>query len=329
MDPIFTNYPVGNAHVHIIGNSIKNIRYKHYRYGNGMIVNADDLFIAFNEVDGVDRTCMKPIDNPKSNIFVIGTRLTNCDWQGINPQAGKNLIIENNIIENTGNAGILVAGKHARPIENVLISSNHISNTGIGAKPAAYEGISVIRYVDNIKIVSNVIESTKRFGIRLYSPVNVTIENNQIRAVLNDGIAFAGNLHNFSRQVVVRGNTIVDPGGAGIKIRDPSDWVYLEGNTIINPVKEGIARQDPCAHTSEPKLCTFESSESVKFIGNSVSSAGQGGIVNSNKSGAWVANNLVDGASTCYVLIDPVFINNIGKNCIYKNISGTADESLQ
>ncbi len=251
MDAIFTqsDKPPVNSNVMIIGNIIKNINYDH-PYGNGMIVNADNLIIAANTIDNVDRTGIKPTDLDNNdihikNIVVMNNKISRCKWSGINSQAGKNIKIRGNIISDIGHTGISIAHGAEYPdvrIENVVIKNNIIKRTGLirglhGDCGGTYEGIDVITDIENVKIIGNIIDTTQRKGIRLLSPINVIIENNFIKNTEEHSIELstdiAGNIQ--CSIVTIRENTFIQSTGLDIfppgSINRPD--ITIEDNKLL------------------------------------------------------------------------------------------------
>lgn len=148
MDPLFTISFGTNSGARVIGNRISNIRYASYAYGNGMVLNISDILIAFNEIDGVDRSGIKPFDAAGPiGARILYNRISNCDWQGINPQNGSDILIEGNLIEYCGSDSVSGNGifVSTNPRGVVIRSNTCRNNRNSGIAIEALERFSLLQ----------------------------------------------------------------------------------------------------------------------------------------------------------------------------------------
>ena len=269
MDALFANIielEAINNYAWVHGNLIEDITYRDelgdiiHRYGNGMIFNSSNLSVTYNTIRRCDRTGMKPIDNNNMHdIYVAHNKIYDCDWQGINPQGGYNIIIEDNEIDGSGWNGILVAGS-AYPIYNVDVKRNIITNSGIrdiGEPAGNHEGILITGDTYDMRIEENLIDGTGRFGIYYVYCHDVSTKHNIIRNTLHAPIHLLGEAtpsgqksvnvlfeddELYCRETVVNGIEIYDYSQnvtfRGVKIYDPASYgitlLYPDGTLIDN-----------------------------------------------------------------------------------------------
>jgi len=262
MDPLFsidshpnTNIPKkpDNKDVSIFCNVIERVRFAHiyrkktpprgytaenYMMGNGIIMDADRLLVAYNTIDGVDRSGMKPCDAICKDQRIIGNVIRNCDFQGISLQGGLNIIVDMNIISSIDKSGILVSiGKNdpkKRENRRVVIRRNLIRDTchqQVPKQDINRGGIQIGADAYGISVDSNLISNSKKHGIFLSSPENVTVKNNQIHDVKVYGIRLdAGSGGLGSREGSIGGNSIIKTGSSAIAIMDISDYIIIGPN---------------------------------------------------------------------------------------------------
>ncbi len=340
MEAVFTiekqgNYEPTNTNVRVVGNQIKNINYQPWSsyqtvshkaaYGNGLLVNAHDLVVAYNNIDTVDRDGMKPCDAICNNQLIVGNIVTNCYLAGINPQAGRNIVVADNIVHDSEGSGIVVGSASSnRYTERAVVSNNVLHRLG---RRNGKDGIVIGRNVTDVKVsgneivsVYNVASAQKKTingsGIKLTGATGVTIEGNQIRDMAQHGIVINGisgvtpvpgdTYH--SVDVTIRDNTISSVGqyssgksgdGKGIALLDNSYNVTVDGNRIDKAKYDGIGCGKwplPGSNFQKPSGVT---SQRV-IVGNVVKNSGQDGITDEATDGTVIANNIVDGVPVKY-----------------------------
>jgi len=253
MDPIFSKElwarakgAAANNHVTIFGNTLQDIGFYGWdksqppheddRLGNGIIVSAHNLTVGYNYINGTDRSGMKPCDNNGANQRITGNVVTNCDWQCINPQGSRSMIIDKNILSKAGKSGIRVhittTDTQGRYNLRVAISNNIIQDIGDPNDNTA--GIEVGTRAEDLVINGNIVYRSKKHGIRYFSPDKISCSHNQVISAKFNGIYLYGvdkyGVKFGSKAAIVSGNFTYDIGQRAIAVGDLSKLVIIEGN---------------------------------------------------------------------------------------------------
>ncbi|MDR3708159.1 MAG: right-handed parallel beta-helix repeat-containing protein [Capsulimonadaceae bacterium] len=178
------------------------------------------------------------------------------------------IVVKGNTILKAGDDMIAVVSylNNATPCRNIIIQNNDcLGQTG-------GRGITVIGG-DHVVIDHNRIENSSSAGIHLasessyrtFGPANVTITNNTLKNcdtyekdchgsifVYGNDLVYNGVKTHFpAKNIIIRGNTILDAHNNGIRLGDSTENVTIDHNVINGSEREGIAiniwapRDDP------------------------------------------------------------------------------------
>ena len=182
------------------------------------------------------------------------------DWGGADRSGVKNVLIEGNIVHDTGYDAIKIKPN----VDNITIKNNEIYSTGRAANPESCnaDGIDNVNG-DNLLVEGNKIHNTCSNGIYCKGgAINCQIINNQFWETGGAGILIGFDTSpeyfdltvnpNYYENIngVVKGNLIRNAKGAGIGLF-ASKNALVENNTVINagksyhaPLYYGVTFQD-------------------------------------------------------------------------------------
>lgn len=174
-----------------------------------------------------DAICLSHLGNGRavgeisrnSNVKIVGNYIegvSHNNRNGISVISGKNVLIDNNIIEETS-------------------KSNMPGSIDIEANGPAYT-------MEDITITNNVIKGSKKSGISIYSNSNgapayrITVANNQISNCVR-GICFQINSYNTSGDFYIKNNRIVDCKNEIMFVGNgkSKNWIF-QGNVLKGDV---------------------------------------------------------------------------------------------
>ncbi|WP_027381691.1 right-handed parallel beta-helix repeat-containing protein [Chryseobacterium daeguense] len=204
-----TGITVGGKNITIFKNSFKNS-------SQGIIIAEDSEFVSVTDND-IENTILEHgmyLDVGISNLTVSENRIRNTKKMGIKLQnqdasytvnyTCKNVVISNNIIDNTGGGGdgILIINTTTGILiaKNVVVNGNVIRNAG-------QHGIN-IRNVDGAIVSNNMINNIEFCGIYLSHTTTCEVSNNIIKSTKENGILIESD-NNFLN---INFNIIENPG---------------------------------------------------------------------------------------------------------------------
>lgn len=269
---------VGGQNITIFKNYFKNS-------SQGIYIAEHSNYVSISDND-VENTILEHgmyLDSGISNLTVTGNRVRNTGKVGIKLQnsdhinyISNNIVISDNIIENTGEGGdgILINNTTAPEIpqlyaKNVVVSGNVVSNAG-------QHGIN-IRFVDLGGVSNNVIHNTRYAGIYISDTKGVEVCHNNIRATQENGIMIEA--HNYL--LSANFNTIENPGMkndglddllTGITLRGTKNKeISLRNNKISGDgtaMKHGVFIEFVNTNEEKPEQQSFQ--ETYEIVGNTV-----------------------------------------------------------
>lgn len=278
-------YRKDNMGIVIAGQNITVFKNYFENSSQGIYIAENSNFVSISDND-IANTILEHgmyLDSGISNLSVIGNRVRNTVRVGIKLQnsdhpnyVSNNVIISNNIVENTGEGGdgILINNTTALAIpklyaKNVVVSGNVVRNAG-------QHGINV-RFVDLGIISNNVINDISYTGIYISDTKGLEVCNNNIRTTQETGIMIEA--HNYL--LSVNFNTIENPGMKNSGLEDRLTGITIRGtknkeisvrnNKMIgsgNAMKYGVFVEfveDPVVQQ------TFQ--ETYEIVGNTVLNA--------------------------------------------------------
>lgn len=309
MGAVFTITDTGNRFFRISGNLVERITYT-FAYGNGFLINADDLTIDNNRIDTVDRSGIKPTDVAGiTNVVIVGNIIQNATLHGINPQGGNRMLIANNLVYNCTQHGISVSPVGAAiPMTDVVVRGNQIQNCGSN-------GVNVVD-CESLQISQNQIKAAGSWGIRVVSCDDITVQGNQIEDTVSHSIQVSttGVTGAISRLQIM--NNALLGGVDGIELIGEVQHCIMSGNVISAPSGRGID-------------CSLLTTHIARIVNNVIRGVTGNGIHDVN-AGTIVDGNLVDGALTGFVLTSPVWgRGNMARNVTtFSTITGSIVESF-
>lgn len=198
--------------------------------------NSDVVSISDNDIENTILEHGMYLDSGISNLTVIGNRVRNTVKVGIKLQnyedpdsyddhyISNNIVISNNIIENTGigGDGILINNTTAPAVpqfyaKNVVVSGNVVRNAG-------QHGIN-IRFVDLGIISNNVVNNAASTGIYISNTKGVEVCHNNIRTTQESGIMIEA--HNYLLSTSF--NMIESPGLLNSGYEDKLTGITIRG----------------------------------------------------------------------------------------------------
>lgn len=273
-------------------------------YKNNMNVRGANYGVS--AIDGI--RAAESIVDPNSPGFTITgndvildgfeiTGATGADGYGVYINGGKNAIIRNNEIHDNE-----IAGVFGTDADGADIYANEIKSSPTG--------IQLQNTSTNAKIHDNEIHTItggadEGDGIRVYDSRFVTVNNNNIHDVGDEGIFARGNVNGLK----IHDNTIDNTGtkvtetGNGIEVLLSHGTARIYDNTVTNAEFYGIwAKQgysdsafyidgNTVNHAGEIGIGVDANAKSVS--GNSVDNTGDHGIFVKNSNGAVINNNVI------------------------------------
>ncbi|NVN92184.1 MAG: right-handed parallel beta-helix repeat-containing protein [Desulfuromonadales bacterium] len=136
----------------------------------------------------------------------------------------KDVQITNNNVTNCKFAGVFIYNITS-PMSNLLLSKNHLTNTGIGIT-----NNSNIKSISNIRVTDNVVNCNGSVGIQLGYVNGGLVSNNAINVTGLYGAIFTGS------DISVRDNVIIgsNRGGTGIILRGENKNKHVENYKLNN-----------------------------------------------------------------------------------------------
>lgn len=282
-----SSYRKDNMGIVVGGKNI--IIFKNYfeNSSQGIYIVENSNFVSISDND-VANTILEHgmyLDSGISNLTVIGNRVRNTLKVGIKLQnndhvnyVSNNIVISNNIVENTGAGGdgILINNTTTETpqlyAKNVVISGNVVRNAG-------QHGINV-RFVDLGVVSNNVINGISYAGIYISDTKGVEICNNNIKTTQETGIMIEAKNYLLSANF----NTIENPAMinsglvdllTGITIRGTKNKeISLRNNKIVGngtAMKFGVYLEFITPDPQNPIQQTFQ--ETYEIVGNTVLNA--------------------------------------------------------
>ncbi len=272
---------VAGENITIFKNYFKNSSQGIYIAENSNVVSISD-----NDVENTILEHGMYLDSGISNLTVIGNRVRNTQKVGIKLQnsdrtnyVSNNVVISNNIIENTGAGGdgILINNTTAPAVpqlyaKNVVVSGNVVRNAG-------QHGIN-IRFVDLGVISNNVINDIKYSGIYIANTKGTEVCHNNIKTTQENGIMIEAHNNLLS----VNSNTIENPGMKNTGLLDLLSGVTIRGtlnkeislkyNKMVgdgNGMRYGVFVEFVKLDPDKPIKLTFQ--ETYEIVGNTVLNA--------------------------------------------------------
>ncbi|MCT2406458.1 right-handed parallel beta-helix repeat-containing protein [Chryseobacterium antibioticum] len=271
---------VGGKNITIFKNYFENSSQGIY-----IVENSNFVSISDNDVQNTILEHGMYLDSGISNLTVIGNRVRNTMKVGIKLQnsdhtnyVSNNIVISNNIVENTGvgGDGILInnttVGTPQLYAKNVVVSGNVVRNAG-------QHGIN-IRFVDLGVVSSNVINDIGYAGIYISNTKGLEVCNNNIKTTQETGIMIEA--HNYL--LSANFNTIENPGMknsgfedllTGITIRGTlNKEISVRNNKMVgsgNAMRYGIFVEFVAPPEKNPVKQTFQ--ETYEIVGNTVLNA--------------------------------------------------------
>lgn len=273
-------------------------------YKNNMNVRGANYGVS--AIDGV-RVAESIVDPNSPGFTITGndvildgfeiTGATGADGYGVYINGGKNAIIRNNEIHNNQIAGVF--GDNA---DGADIYENEVRSSPTG--------IQIQNGSTNVKVRDNEIHTItggadEGDGIRVYDSRFVTVNNNNIHDVGDEGIFARGNVNGLR----IHDNTIDNTGlnvmetGNGIEVLLSHGTARIYANTVTNTEFYGIwAKQgysdsafyiddNTVNGTGEIGIGVDANAKSVS--GNTVDNTGDHGIFVKNSKGAVINNNVI------------------------------------
>ncbi|AZA76887.1 right-handed parallel beta-helix repeat-containing protein [Chryseobacterium sp. G0186] len=301
-----SSYKKDNVGIVVSGENITIFKNYFENSSQGIYIAENSNFVSISDND-IENTILEHgmyLDSGISNLTVIGNRVRNTMKIGIklqnqdNPDHPEyvcnNIIISNNIVENTGSGGdgILINNTTSLLLKvpelyakNVVVSGNVVRNAG-------QHGINV-RFVDLGVISNNVINDIAFSGIYISDTKGVEVCNNNIKTTQENGIMIEGNNYLLSANF----NTIENPGMRNSGLEDLLTGITLRGtknkeislryNKMIgsgNAMKYGVFVEfvEPESPNYEQK--TFQ--ETYEMVGNTILNIHHSGyrFLNANKA---------------------------------------------
>lgn len=253
----------------------------------GIYIAENSNFVSISDND-VENTILEHgmyLDSGISNLTVIGNRVRNTMKVGIKLQnsdhvnyVSNNIVISNNIVENTdaGGDGILInnttPGAPQLYAKNVIVSGNVVRNAG-------QHGIN-IRFVDLGVVSNNVINDIGYAGIYISNTKGVEVCNNNIKTTQETGIMIEARNYLLSTNF----NTIENPGMknsgfedllTGITIRGTlNKEISVRNNKMVgsgSAMRYGVFVEFVAPPEKDPVKQTFQ--ETYEIVGNTVLNA--------------------------------------------------------
>lgn len=224
------------------------------------------------------------------DVNILNNTIYNADYGGITTKSGDSIYnsivtIKGNTIENNGRAGINLTGRNGYSNQVIIGGSgindgNFINGNGTSVDDNG-SGIR-LRYIDQVSIVNNTIQNSRRSGILLRdtSSVSPHISGNLIHDNTESGINIGGasaltigsnneiynngtsgisffvaqnsryNSFSSSLPVSITGNNIYGNARAGISVIDKvTGTVTINGNSIYQNSRSGITFLRSCTAT--------------------------------------------------------------------------------
>lgn len=271
---------VGGKNITIFKNYFKNS-------SQGIYIAENSNFVSISDND-VENTILEHgmyLDSGISNLTVTGNRVRNTGKVGIklqnsdNPNyVSNNVVISNNIVENTGEGGdgILINNTTVETpqlyAKNVVVSGNVVRNAG-------QHGIN-IRFVELGVVSNNVINDIRYAGIYISDTKGVEVCHNNIKTTQENGIMIEA--HNYL--LSANFNTIENPGMkndglddllTGITLRGTKNKeISLKNNKMLgngSAMKHGVFVEFVEPTEKDPHQQTFQ--ETYEIVGNTVLNA--------------------------------------------------------
>ncbi|MFS4432302.1 right-handed parallel beta-helix repeat-containing protein [Chryseobacterium sp. S90] len=268
---------VGGKNITIFKNYFENS-------SQGIYITENSNFISISDND-IANTILEHgmyLDSGISNLTVIGNRVRNTLKIGIKLQnsdhanyVSNNVVISNNIVENTGAGGDGILINNTSPgipllyAKNVVVSGNVVRNAG-------QHGIN-IRFVDLGVISNNVVNDIAFAGIYISHTKGVEVCHNNIKTTQENGIIIEA--HNYL--LSANFNTVENPGMRNSGLEDLLTGITLRGtknkeislrnNKLIGNVidmKYGIFVEFIGVSEKNPEQQTFQ--ETYEIVGNTV-----------------------------------------------------------
>ncbi|KMQ64812.1 hypothetical protein ACM46_11335 [Chryseobacterium angstadtii] len=228
-----SSYKKDNMGIVVAGENLTIFKNHFENSSQGIYIAENSNFVSISDND-VENTILEHgmyLDSGISNLTVIGNRVRNTVKVGIKLQnsdkagyVSNNIVISNNIVENTGEGGdgILINNTTAPEVpqlyaKNVVVSGNVVRNAG-------QHGINV-RFVDLGVVSNNVINDIRYAGIYISDTKGVEIANNNIKMTKENGIMIEANNYLLSANF----NTIENPGMKDSGLEDLLTGITLRG----------------------------------------------------------------------------------------------------
>ncbi|PIF46232.1 putative cofactor-binding repeat protein [Chryseobacterium sp. 52] len=288
-----SSYRKDNMGIVVAGKNITIFKNYFENSSQGIYIAENSNFVSISDND-VENTILEHgmyLDSGISNLTVIGNRVRNTMKVGIKLQnhddidhpdyVSDNVVISNNIVENTGDGGdgILInnttVGTPQLYAKNVVVSGNVVRNAG-------QHGINV-RFVDLGVVSNNVINDISYAGIYISDTKGVEVCNNNIKTTQETGIMIEA--HNYL--LSANFNTIENPGMknsgledllTGITIRGTKNKeISVRNNKMIgsgDAMKYGVFVEFIKPDEKHPEKQTFQ--ETYEIVGNTVLNAKNG-----------------------------------------------------
>ena len=272
--------------------------------------------IAFRVVTDSEIGNYKPYDyTPCKNITVKGCTISYPSGIGVTSDKDgalmQNIVIEENILSNLTDTGILLQG-----CSNGAVTKNTITgspDTGIGVKDSKNTQINANTiqnciaagiYAENSETVineRNVLSGCSGNGISIKNPVSAEITANRIMENTNGNGISVINGNSFTK---IKENYITDVGDYGI-IMYYGNGSEITNNTITNFKKCGISIQK--------SLTENERSSLVKIHSNKITN-GETGIEVLNADTTTVSNNIIKETTVAGIKMTEDCENSVIKN---------------
>ncbi|MBL1220675.1 right-handed parallel beta-helix repeat-containing protein [Chryseobacterium sp. L7] len=281
-------YRKDNAGIVVAGKNITIFKNYFQNSSQGIYIaeNSDVVSISDNDIENTILEHGMYLDSGISNLTVIGNRVRNTGKVGIKLQnsdtpnyVSNNIVISNNIIENTGSGGdgILINNTTAPAVpqlyaKNVVVSGNVVRNAG-------QHGIN-IRFVDLGSVSNNVINDIAYAGIYISDTKGVEVCNNNIKTTKENGIMIEAKNYLLSASF----NTIENPGMINSGLEDLLTGITIRGtlnkeisvrnNKMVGSdgaMRYGVFVEFIAPTPNSPSKKTFQ--ETYEIVGNTVLNA--------------------------------------------------------
>jgi parallel beta-helix repeat protein len=221
-----------------------------------------------------------------SNAVIRGNTITDTTGDGIYPEdASRNVLIENNYLQNIGDTAIDVSCPTPGTHVNTIVRNNTVQDGSIRVSNAY-----------NVLVIGNYVGGKISVDAGQGYPHNVSVIDNKIVSSYEVGIAFLGAFDSIAEDnVVIMTKPDANVTQSGVYAAFWHSGI-IQNNTITNPANYGISFQN----------YALGSGNNITITGNSIQNYGTYGLWDDNRHSEtiYVTNNTftsVNGTRTIYV----------------------------